>query len=125
VTADDMGQPGRPYSGPDQLGGNAPRGEQFRTGANQTGDIATATARPDAGLTDDSLQFRAMTPKGYRPSSVLTPIGSNNNPGGLGMSAGDAAKRLPDGTFLGPGNGMAASSFEPSALLKLAGQNSQ
>ena len=121
--AGDQGQPGRPYSGPDQLGGNAPRQEQFRTGANQTGDIATATSRPDVGLTADSLQFNSMVPKGYTPHSVLTPIGTN--PGGNGMSAADAARRYVDGTPMGTVNGTSESSFEPAALLRMSGLDTQ
>ena len=112
--------PGRPYSGPDQLGGNAGRSQQLQVGA--TGDpdsAATATARPNVGLTADSLQWRAQTPTGYRPSSILTPIG--RNPGGNGMSAGDAARRWADGTPMGSVLGTSESSFEPAALLRQSG----
>lgn len=119
----------RPYATPSQVPGGPEsfRSSAFRSGANGDPDsAATVTTRPDTGLTSDSMQWTARAGGGYRPSSVLTPIGSNNNPGGLGMSAGDAAKRLPDGTFLGTGNGMSESSFEPAALLKLsAGLDSQ
>lgn len=113
------GLPGRPYGTPDDLDGNAPRSAQFATGTQGDPDnVATVTARPDVGLTADSLQWRAQTPAGYRPSSVLTPIGKN--PGGNGMSAGDAARRTFDGTYLGSVVGTSESSFEPAAMLRLA-----
>lgn len=112
------GLPGRPYGTPDDLDGNAPRSAQFTTGTQGDPDnVATVTARPDVGLTADSLQWRAQTPAGYRASSVLTPIGKN--PGGLGMSAADAARRTFTGDYLGSINGQSESSFEPSALLKM------
>ena len=112
---------GEDITGPPRLPQTAEsRAQQLQLGASGDPDnTATVAAQPDAGLTADSLQFRAMTPRGYRPSSVLTPIGSDNNPGGLGMSAGDAARRLPDGTYVGSINGQSESSFEPSALLKM------
>lgn len=118
------GQPGRPYSGPDQLGGNAPRSVSFETGqAGDPDNTATATVRPNVGLTADSLQFRAQTPAGYRPSSVLVPI--MKNPGGNGMSASQAALRFPDGTSMGNANGISADQLESAALLKMSGLNSQ
>ncbi len=118
------GQPGRPYSGPDQLGGNAPRTQEMQLGANgDATSAARATVRPNAGLTADSLQFRAQTPAGYRPSSVLTPI--MKNPGGNGMSASQAALRFPDGTSMGNVNGISADQLEAAALLKMSGLNSQ
>lgn len=113
----DGGQPGRPYSGPDQLGGNAPRSAEFVTGANRTGDPATAVGQ-DSGLSLNAQQFQAQV-GGYRPSSVLTPIGKN--PGGLGMSAADAGRRWADGTPMGTLNGTSESSFEPAALLRQSG----
>ncbi len=117
--------PGRAYSGPDQLGGNASRSDSFATGTqgDDPGNTATATVRPNVGLTADSLQFRAQTPAGYRPSSVLTPI--MKNPGGNGMSAGQAALRFPDGTSMGNANGISADQLETSALLKMSGLNSE
>ena len=82
----------------------------------------TATTRASNGLLADSQQFNAQV-GGYRPASVLTPI--MKNPGGLGMSAADASRRLADGTFLGTGNGMSESSFEPAAMLRLSGLDSE
>lgn len=87
--------------------------------AGDPDNIATATARPDAGLTADSPQWRAMTPKGYTPSSILTPIG--RNPGGNGMSAADASRRWADGSYMGSPIGTSESSFEPAALLRMTG----
>ena len=118
------GQPARPYGSADDLGGNAPRSPQFQTGL--TGDpdsAATVTTRPDAGLTADSMQWTAQAGGGYRPSSVLTPI--MKNPGGLGMSAGDAARRTFDGQYLGSVVGTSESSFGPAAMLRLSGLNSE
>jgi hypothetical protein len=60
-------------------------------------------------------------PGGFRPTSVLQPI--MRNPGGNGMSAADAARRLPIGQYLGSVNGTSADSFEPSAMMRLSGQN--
>ena len=75
LMAGSPGQPtGRPYGSPDDLDGAAPRPASFQTGqAGDPSSAATVTVRPNAGLTADSLQFRAQTPAGYRPSSVLTP----------------------------------------------------
>lgn len=118
------GQPARPYGSADDLGGNAPRSPQFQTGmAGDPDSAATVTARPDAGLTADSMQWTAQAGGGYRPSSVLTPI--MKNPGGLGMSAGDAARRTFDGQYLGSVVGTSESSFGPAAMLRLSGLNSE
>ena len=120
-TAD--GMPSRPYASPDQLSGETPRTAELQRGiAGDPDNIATVTTRPSAGLLADSAQWSSAGAAGYRPTSVLQPI--MTNPGNLGMSAGDAAHRLPDGTFLGTGNGMAESSFEPAAMLKMSGLNS-
>jgi hypothetical protein len=119
-----MGLPSRPYSSINQLGGASPRSQEFATGINGDPDsAATATTRASTGLTADSLQFNSMVPHGYQPTSVLQPI--MKNPGGNGMSAGDAAHRLADGTFLGTGNGMSESSFEPAAMLRLSGLDAE
>ena len=109
--------PPRPYASPDQVPAGAEfRSDAFRTGANQAGDVATSVGQ-DPGLVVNQQQFQAQV-GGYRPSSVLTPIG--RNPGGLGMSAADAARRTFDGTYLGSINGQAESSFEPSVMLRLS-----
>lgn len=118
------GQPQRPYASPDDLAGNAPRSAEFATGTQgDPGSAATVTTQADAGLTDDSMQWNAQAGGGYRPSSVLTPIGKN--PGGNGMSVGDASRRTFDGQYLGSVVGTSESSFEPAAMLRLLGQNSQ
>jgi hypothetical protein len=117
-TAD--GQPSRPYSGPGQLGGNSPRSVAFATGqAGDPGHAATSLGQ-DPGLTMNSMQFNGQVPTGVRPTSVLQPL--MRNPGGNGMSAGDAARRLPTGQYLGSVNGTSADSFEPSAMMRLTGQ---
>jgi hypothetical protein len=119
-TAD--GTPTRPYSGPAMTGGNAPRSASFQTGrAGDPDSAATVTTRASSSLTADSLQFNAAVPQGVRPTSVLQPIESN--PGGLGMSAGDAARRTVTGQYLGSVNGTSQSSWEPAAMLRLSGQN--
>jgi len=119
----DDGSPTRPYADPGQLGGNAGRGAAFDDGQFGTpGSIATSAGQ-DTNLTMNAQQFRAQVPQGVRPTSVLQPL--MKNPGGNGMSAGDAARRTVDGTYLGSVNATSASSFEPSAMLRLAtGQDS-
>jgi hypothetical protein len=58
---------------------------------------------------------------GVRPTSVLQPLAPSAN----GYSAGDAARRTIDGTYLGSVNGTSESSFAPSAWLRLSGQDSE
>ena len=118
-TAD--GTPSRPYSGPDQLGGNSPRSAAFATGQAGDPDNAVTSLGQDRGLTMNSMQFNSKVSPGVRPTSVLQPLMSN--PGGNGMSAADAARRLPTGQYLGSVNGTSADSFEPSAMMRLSGQN--
>jgi hypothetical protein len=112
----------RPYAAPDQ---NAPRVQEFSTGQQgETDPARTASIRnQDPGLNLNSQQFNAQVPTRVRPTSVLQPLAKN--PGGNAMSAGDAARRTVDGTYLGSVNATSLSSFEPSAMLKLAtGQDS-
>jgi hypothetical protein len=110
-TAD--GQPSRPYSGPDQLGGNAPRSAAFSIGhLGDPGNAATS-------LNQDSARWNP--PGGFRPTSVLQSV--MRNPGGLGMSAGDASRRLVTGQYLGSVNGTSESSFQPAAMLRLNGDD--
>jgi hypothetical protein len=116
------GLPTRPYSAPDQLGGNAPRSAEMFKGANgDPGSIASVQTQP-AGIhmSMNAQQFNAQVPRGVRPTSVLQSIESN--PGGLGMSAADAARRTVTGQYLGSVNGTSQSSFEPAAMLRLSGQ---
>ena len=85
------GQPARPYSAPDQLGGNAPRSAEFSTGANQTGDIATSAGQ-NAGLNLSAAQFAGQTPGRVIQTSVLQPA---NPVSGNGMSSTDAQRMFP------------------------------
>lgn len=123
----DSGQPTRPYAGPDATGGNAGRGGEFATGI--TGDpgslagVASEVANSERFNAMVPHQFGQVAPGGYRPSSVLTPFG--RNPGGNGMSAGDAARRWADGTPMGSVNATSLSSFEPAAMLRASGQNAE
>jgi hypothetical protein len=115
------GQPSRPYSSPDQLGGATPRTGEFATGI--TGDpdsAATATTRASTGLTADSLQFNSMVPHGVTPTSVLQPL----RPSGNGMSESDYQRVLPGGYTLPTQNGQSASSWETSNYLKMQGEDS-
>jgi hypothetical protein len=122
--ADDNGQPARPYDGPDSLGGNAPRtAELFHGALGNIDDRAPGSSGDDAGLSLSSQQFNSQVPGRARATSVLQPLGKN--PGGNGMSAGDAARRTIDGTYLGSVNGTSQSSFEPAAWLRLSGQDSE
>jgi hypothetical protein len=112
----------RPYSSPEMLAGNAPRSAEFNTGqAGDPGNIASVRNQ-DPSLSLNSEQFNGQVPAGVRPTSVLQPL--MKNPGGLGMSAGDAARRLPTGQYMGSVNGTSESSFEHAAMLRLTtGQN--
>lgn len=104
------------YEVPGGSGGHLP---EFSKGI--TGETDPANTASVFSLNRDSARFNAMVPHQFRPSSVLQPIQSN--PGGNGMSAGQAARRFADGTSMGNPNGMAESSFQKAALLKLAGQD--
>lgn len=106
------GPPVRPYSAPDQLGGATPRTAEMITGFRGDPDNAATSLNQDSQRWNLSSQFR--------PTSVLQPLMSN--PGGNGMSAADAARRLPTGQYLGSVNGTSSGSFEPSALMRLNGQ---
>lgn len=87
------------------------------TGEQDPGNVATAAGQ-DPHLNLNGQQFNDQVPAGVRPTSVLQPL--MRNPGGLGMSAGDAARRTITGQYLGSVNATSVSSFEPSAMLKLA-----
>jgi hypothetical protein len=103
--------------------GAAGRSGHFATGVTgDQGNTGTSLSQ-DAGLNLNAQQFMAQVPHGVQPTSVLQPLA--RNPGGNGMSAGDAARRLVDGTYLGSVNGTSADSFEPAAMLRLTtGQDS-
>jgi hypothetical protein len=113
--------PVRPYSTPDQLGGNTPRSAEFATGTMGDPDsAATATTRVGAGLTEDSLQFNALVPAGVKPTSVLQPLRPSMN----ARSTSDYARVLPGGYTLPTQNGQSESSWEKSAYLRMQGQDS-
>jgi hypothetical protein len=103
----------RPYSSPDQAGGES-RSAAFSGGA------APVDPGNSAGVQSEvynSEQYNVLVPHQWRPTSVLqNPM---SNPGGNGMSAGDAARRTVDGQYLGSVNATSASSFEPAAMLRL------
>lgn len=106
------GTPSRPYSGPDMTGGNEGRTASFSAG--------TAPVDPGNAATSLNQDSQRWNPAGgFRPTSVLQPIMRNS--GGNAMSAGDAARRLPDGTYLGSINATSVSSFAPSAMMRLTG----
>jgi hypothetical protein len=61
-----------------------------------------------------------------RPHSVLQGLqGYQPNPGGLGMSAEDAANRLPDGQWMGSADGMSQDSYEPTRMLHMSGDDGE
>jgi hypothetical protein len=84
---------------------------------------APGSSGEDSGLTLSAAQFNRQASGGARPTSVLQPLSSN--PGGNGMSAGDAARRTIDGQYLGSVNGTSESSFEPAAYLRLTSQDGE
>jgi hypothetical protein len=111
---------------PDPSAGVGSRLDGFSTGVR--GDASSA-----AGVGSEianSARYNAMVPRQVgsagltvRPTSVLQSL--STNPGGLGMSAGDSARRMYNGQYLGSVVGTSESSFEPSALLRMSGQDSQ
>ena len=116
-----MGQPVRPYSAPDQLGGATPRSQELQRGIQGDPDsAATATTRASDGLTADSLQFNAMGHQGVRPTSLLQPLRPSMN----GQSASDYERVLPGGYTLPTQNGQSASSWEASNYLRMQGADS-
>ena len=100
---------------PGQTGGSVP---EFSTGITGDPSSVATVAGQDHHLNINAQQFNAQVSPGVRPTSVLQPI--MRNPGGLGMSAADAARRTFDGQYLGSVNGTSVSSFEPTALRRLA-----
>jgi len=108
----------RPYGSPDQAGAES-RSASFGTGitGDDPGNSPTSAGQDTVNL--NSQQLMAQVPQGVRPTSVLQPIESN--PGGLGMSATDAARRTVTGQYLGSVNGTSQSNFEPAAILRMSG----
>jgi hypothetical protein len=105
------------YDVPGGAGGHLP---EFSTGiSGETDPNKTASV---FNLNADSARYNAMVPRQFGPTSVLQTV--VRNPGGNGMSAGQAARRWADGSPQGNPNGMAQSSFEKAVLLKMAGQDS-
>ena len=113
LTAD--GQPSRPYSGPGQLGGNAPRSAAFATGL--TGDQGSAASV--SALNSDADRFNAMVPRQFSQQSVL----QTAMPSANGMSANDYQQRmLPGGSMLPTANGSSADTYEKSLVMRLQGR---
>ncbi len=114
------GQPVRPYSSPDQLGGATPRSQELQRGIQGDPDsAATATTRASTGLTEDSLQFNAMVPHGVKPTSVLQPL----RPAMNARSVSDYRRVLPGGYTLPTQNGQSESSWEASSYLRMQGED--
>jgi hypothetical protein len=115
------GQPVRPYSAPDQLGGNAGRSASFAVGVqgDDSGNTATSLS-PDPALNLSSQQFNAMVPKSAGQTSVLqSPL-----PGLNGMSQDDYNSRvLPGGVTLPSSNGSSQASYEQALYMRLAGRD--
>ncbi len=106
---------GRPYGSPEDLGGALPRQAEFRTGANQTGDIAG-----NSSLNADSERYNALVPRQFSQHSVL----QTAMPSANGLSETDAQRMLPGlSTLLPTQNGSSPSSYEQGIYMRLAGQN--
>jgi hypothetical protein len=109
------------YGDQSQVGGSM---SEFHSGQQgQPGRIASVANNDPGDLRLNSQQFNAQVPRavtpvrpGVRLTSVLQPLAASPN----GMSAADAARRTFDGQYLGSVNGTSESSFEPSALRRLA-----
>ena len=71
-------------------------------------------------LTQASARWNSQVPTSYRPSSILTPIMKRS----LNGMAADT-RRWADGTPMGSVNGTSESSFEPAAMLRLSGLDTQ
>lgn len=99
-------------------GAQQPLSRSAEFGTGMVGDPGSAAS----SLNADSARQNAMVPHSFQSQSVLQ--SRMQNPGGNGMSAGDASRRLADGTPLGSVNGTSESSFEPSAMLRLQGVDS-
>jgi hypothetical protein len=111
------GQPVRPYSSPDQLGGTTPRSAEFTTGT--TGDPGSAAS----SLNADSARYNLLTPKQFEPTSILQAQASR--PSMNAMSATDYERVLPGGYTLPTANGQSTSSYEASLPLRLSGLNAE
>lgn len=103
------------YGDPGESGGHLP---SFQTGI--TGETNPANTASVFNLDRNAARFNAMVPHQMRPT-FLTPV--MKNPGGNGMSAGQAARRWADGTPIGNPNGIAEDGLQKAALLKMAGQD--
>jgi hypothetical protein len=105
------------YGAPGESGGHLP---SFQTGiSGETNPENTASV---FNLSRDSARFNSLVPHQFTPQSTLLAI--QRNPGGNGMSAGQAARRWADGSPMGNPNGIAEDSFQKAALLRMAGQDS-
>jgi hypothetical protein len=115
----DLGQPARPYSAPDQLGGNSPRQAEFASAANSTGDIAGNSA-----LNADSERFNALVPRQVGLESVLQTAMPSFN--GIGTS--DQQRLLPTGQpgksiMLPSQNGSSPASWQQAVYMHLNGDD--
>jgi hypothetical protein len=110
--------PLRPYSTPDQLGGNSPRSAEFATG--QTGDPGNTASV--SSLIQDADRFNSMVPRQFEQHSVLqTAIPSAN-----GMAAADHARMLPGLSRPLPSpNGSSQDSYQKSLLMRLSGPSKE
>jgi hypothetical protein len=112
------GTPGRPYSAPDQLGGNAPRSAEFTTGI--TGDPGNTASV--SSLNQDADRFNALVPRQFAQHSVL----QTAMPSANGMSATDYQRVLPGLSRPIPSpNGSSQDSYNRSLVMRLSGLHAE
>ncbi len=110
----------RPYASPDQVPDGAEfRSDAFRTGANQTGDIATSVGQ-DPGLTVNAEQFASQTPGHVIQTSVLQPVNPVSDDG---MATADFNRMLPGMSRPLPSPvGSSQDSYQKSIMMRLQGR---
>jgi hypothetical protein len=115
------GQPPRPYATPDQVPDGAEfRSDAFRTGANQSGDIAPSAGQ-DPGLNLSQQQFAAQIPGRVIQTSVLQPA---NPVSANGMAAADFERVLPGMSGPMPSSiGFSTKSYQDSLFMRLQGRD--
>lgn len=113
VAAD--GAPTRPYANPGQLGGNAPRTQQFSTGIS--GDPGSAAG--SLSEIADSARYNAMIPRQFSQHSVL----QTSMPSSNGYSSRDYQERMLPGLAkpLPSANGTSQDSYDKSLIMRLNG----